>query len=305
MSRPPHPSEARTQVERLAAAPCRAAQGGAEASSPRNRLRRDRHGGDRARARKGDARRALPSLRGQTGVVRCRGRATWRARSPRRSTLMTPDGRSAESPHRRDRRLPRCLPRPRGAAHLSDSTRPPCWAGIAWREIDAPHGVRSLREGVTAMLAERPDDALAVEPTTFLLAGAFNEAALWIAEAKDEKPARRAMDRSLAALIERLFVCRARPPSARARASPAHRAARQTCVARRGDRILERFHTAIASISGGSPDGLGAVDRASTGRRVRAACVERPAARRGAGSCRSRARGCAAGPRRPTTAPRW
>src|SRR3954452_23565258 len=27
-----------------------------------------------------------------------------------------------------------------------------------WREIDAPHGVRSLREGVTAMLAERPDD---------------------------------------------------------------------------------------------------------------------------------------------------
>jgi AcrR family transcriptional regulator len=86
-----------------------------------------------------------------------------------------------------------------------------------WREIDAPHGVRSLREGVSAMLAERPDDALAVEPTTFLLAGAFNEAALWIAEAKDEKAARRAMDRSLAALIERLFV-QSRLPRARARA---------------------------------------------------------------------------------------
>ena len=86
-----------------------------------------------------------------------------------------------------------------------------------WREIDAPHGVRSLREGVSAMLAERPDDALAVEPTTFLLAGAFNEAALWIAEAKDEKAARRAMDRSLAALIERLFV-QSRSPRARARA---------------------------------------------------------------------------------------
>lgn len=86
-----------------------------------------------------------------------------------------------------------------------------------WREIDAPHGVRSLREGVSAMLAERPDDALAVEPTTFLLAGAFNEAALWIAEAKDEKAARRAMDRSLAALIERLFV-QPRSPRARARA---------------------------------------------------------------------------------------
>jgi len=86
-----------------------------------------------------------------------------------------------------------------------------------WREIDAPHGVRSLREGVTAMLARRPDDALAIEPTTFLLAGAFNEAALWIAEAKDEKAARRAMDRSLAALIERLFVPTL-SPRARARA---------------------------------------------------------------------------------------
>ncbi|HZB54294.1 MAG TPA: helix-turn-helix domain-containing protein [Reyranella sp.] len=86
-----------------------------------------------------------------------------------------------------------------------------------WREIDAPHGVRSLREGVAAMLAQRSDDALAVEPTTFLLAGAFNEAALWIAEAKDEKAARRAIDRSLAALIERLFVP-ARSPRGRARA---------------------------------------------------------------------------------------
>lgn len=90
-----------------------------------------------------------------------------------------------------------------------------------WREIDAPHGVRSLRAGVSAMLAERPDDALAVEPTTFLLAGAFNEAALWIAEAQEEKAARRAMDRTLAALIERLFVRpvgSARSPRARARA---------------------------------------------------------------------------------------
>lgn len=90
-----------------------------------------------------------------------------------------------------------------------------------WREIDAPHGVRSLREGVTAMLAARPDASLAIEPTTFLLAGAFNEAALWIAEAKVEKAARREMDRSLAALIERLFVPpagSARPPRGRARA---------------------------------------------------------------------------------------
>jgi AcrR family transcriptional regulator len=90
-----------------------------------------------------------------------------------------------------------------------------------WREIDAPHGVRSLREGVAAVLAARADQALSVEPITFLLSGAFNEAALWIAEAKDEKSARREMDRTLVQLMERLFGSPAEParlPRARARA---------------------------------------------------------------------------------------
>lgn len=90
-----------------------------------------------------------------------------------------------------------------------------------WREIDAPHGLRSLREGVAAVLAARPDQTLNVEPITFLLSGAFNEAALWIAEARDEKAARREMDRTLVQLMERLFgspAAPARPPRARARA---------------------------------------------------------------------------------------
>lgn len=90
-----------------------------------------------------------------------------------------------------------------------------------WREIDAPHGVRSLREGVAAVLAARPNPGLGVEPVTFLLSGAFNEAALWVAEAKDEKAARREMDRALVQLMERLFgppAAPARPPRARARA---------------------------------------------------------------------------------------
>jgi AcrR family transcriptional regulator len=86
-----------------------------------------------------------------------------------------------------------------------------------WRELDAPHNVRSLREGVAAVLAARPDPALRVEPVTFLLSGAFNEAALWIAEAKDEKAARREMDRALLQLMERLFGPSPRP-RARARA---------------------------------------------------------------------------------------
>jgi AcrR family transcriptional regulator len=90
-----------------------------------------------------------------------------------------------------------------------------------WREIDAPHGVRTLREGVTAVLAARPDQGIGVEPITFLLSGAFNEAALWVAEAKDEKAARREMDRTLVQLMQRLFKSPgepARPPRARARA---------------------------------------------------------------------------------------
>lgn len=90
-----------------------------------------------------------------------------------------------------------------------------------WREIDAPHGLRSLREGVAAVLAARPDQTLNAEPITFLLSGAFNEAALWIAEARDEKAARREMDRTLVQLMERLFgspAAPARPPRARARA---------------------------------------------------------------------------------------
>lgn len=86
-----------------------------------------------------------------------------------------------------------------------------------WREIDAPHGVRSLREGIAAVLAVQPDPALAIEPLTFLLSGASNEAALWVAEAKDEKTARRTMDRALSELIERLFAP-SRSPRARARA---------------------------------------------------------------------------------------
>lgn len=81
-----------------------------------------------------------------------------------------------------------------------------------WREIDAPHGVRSLREGVQAMLARRTDRTLSLEPTTFLLSGALNEAALWIAEAADEEAARRDMERTVRALIERLFATAGAPP---------------------------------------------------------------------------------------------
>jgi len=74
-----------------------------------------------------------------------------------------------------------------------------------WREIDGRHGMRTLRVGVDAVLAERPDRALSPGPLTYLLSGALNEAVMWLHEAKDETTARREIDRMLLLLFERLF----------------------------------------------------------------------------------------------------
>jgi len=79
-----------------------------------------------------------------------------------------------------------------------------------WREIDGRHGMRTLRAGVAAMLAERPDRALSPEILTYLLSGALNEAAMWLHEARDETTARREIDRMLLLLFERLFGGRRR-----------------------------------------------------------------------------------------------
>lgn len=89
-----------------------------------------------------------------------------------------------------------------------------------WRELDAPHGIRTLRDGVEAALRAQPNPDLAVEPLTFMLSGAFNEAASWVAEATDEKAARKVVDRTLSTLIGRLFSPpddSGRSPRARAR----------------------------------------------------------------------------------------
>ncbi|HJQ58586.1 MAG TPA: helix-turn-helix domain-containing protein [Vineibacter sp.] len=77
-----------------------------------------------------------------------------------------------------------------------------------WREIDGRHGVRSLREGIEAVLTAHPDRALSPEVLTYLLSGALNEAVLWLNEARDEKAARREIDRTLPLLFERLFGVR-------------------------------------------------------------------------------------------------
>lgn len=76
-----------------------------------------------------------------------------------------------------------------------------------WREIDARHGMGSLRQGIEAALAELPrSQRLPAEALTYLLSGAMNEAVLWLAEAKDDVAARKAADATLKRILELLFT---------------------------------------------------------------------------------------------------
>lgn len=76
-----------------------------------------------------------------------------------------------------------------------------------WREIDARHGMGSLRQGVEAAIADLPrGQKLSAEALTYLLSGAMNEAVLWLAEAKDEATARKAAETALTRILELLFT---------------------------------------------------------------------------------------------------
>jgi AcrR family transcriptional regulator len=76
-----------------------------------------------------------------------------------------------------------------------------------WREIDGRYGTGSLRLGVEAALAELPKARqLPAEALTYLLTGAMNEAALWLAEAKDQAAARKAADTALNRILDLLFA---------------------------------------------------------------------------------------------------
>lgn len=75
-----------------------------------------------------------------------------------------------------------------------------------WREIDAQYGSGSLRRGVEAALEDLPAARrLSAEALTYLLTGAMNEAALWLAEAKNPVQARMAADAALNRILELLF----------------------------------------------------------------------------------------------------
>ncbi|MFN4311968.1 MAG: TetR/AcrR family transcriptional regulator [Ferrovibrio sp.] len=75
-----------------------------------------------------------------------------------------------------------------------------------WREIDGRYGRGSLRQGIEAALAELPNGRqLSAEALTFLLTGAMNEAALWLAEAENEMAARKAADAALNRILTLVF----------------------------------------------------------------------------------------------------
>jgi AcrR family transcriptional regulator len=74
-----------------------------------------------------------------------------------------------------------------------------------WREIDARYAMGSLRLGIEAALETPSRRGLDAETLTYLLSGALNEAALWIAEAPDADDVRRRCDASIEQLVRSLF----------------------------------------------------------------------------------------------------
>lgn len=101
--------------------------------------------------------------------------------------------------------LDACLRPDTRQVYLIDAPSVIGWA--RWREIDARHGMGSLRMGIEAALAALPrGQKLPAEALTYLLSGAMNEAALWLAEAGNEQAARKAADAVLKRILELLFT---------------------------------------------------------------------------------------------------
>lgn len=88
--------------------------------------------------------------------------------------------------------------------YLLDAPSALGWA--RWRAIDSENAMGALRQGVTAATAALPTKRrLSAEALTYLLSGALNEAALWLAEAEDEAAARKACDKALNRMLADLF----------------------------------------------------------------------------------------------------
>ncbi len=100
--------------------------------------------------------------------------------------------------------LDACLSPGTRQIYLLDAPSVLGWA--RWREIDGRQAMGSLRTGVeAAMAALPPERRLPPEALTYLLSGAMNEAALWLAEAADEASARDGCEAVLNRLLALLF----------------------------------------------------------------------------------------------------
>jgi AcrR family transcriptional regulator len=58
-----------------------------------------------------------------------------------------------------------------------------------WREMDAQHSMKSLREGLAELIEQGQLPQLPLDALTHLLSGAMNEAALWIAQSDNPQAA--------------------------------------------------------------------------------------------------------------------
>ena len=58
-----------------------------------------------------------------------------------------------------------------------------------WRRIDAANGIKELREGLRVMMEKMVIKAAPLDALTFMLSGAMNDGALWIADADDTETA--------------------------------------------------------------------------------------------------------------------
>lgn len=90
-----------------------------------------------------------------------------------------------------------------GRLYLLDAPAALGWA--RWRAIDARYSLQSLREGIVAVMAERGERGLDVEALTHMLSGALNEAALYVAEAAPTSLAGLEVERTIHAVVVRLF----------------------------------------------------------------------------------------------------
>lgn len=70
-----------------------------------------------------------------------------------------------------------------------------------WREIDAAHGLALLRGAVERLRHEGKIEPYSVDALTYLLSGAMNELAMWVAESTAPQTDLRAAKRSIEATI--------------------------------------------------------------------------------------------------------